>query len=156
MNGDDVGTSDVQRLATAILARATHVLDQDGRVKYDLTAGRRTGGRKRLAEDSGMDPGQLTRLLTGERMPDIWPLARLARNLGTTLDALLVESDNYPSQSTSQQLQESVRSPLLTPEAVAESWGVDMADVRSMFEILRKRPAATPDDEADGRTEAQG
>lgn len=156
MDGDDVSTSDVQRLADVVMARAMTITEPDGSLRYDLTPGKKTGGRTRLARDAGMDHGQLSRLLSGERMPDVRLLARLARCLGTTIDTLLTESDNYPAQTPSQQRRESVGSPSLTPDAVADSWGADRADVRAMFEILRKKPRSTTADDHDGRAEAQG
>lgn len=156
MDGDDVGTSDTQRLATAVMARAKAIRFPDGTLKYDLTPGRRTGGRKRLAEDSGMESGQLTRFLAGERMPDVRKLAALARCIGTTLDVLLLETDNHPTETAPQAAQESVGSRPLTPDAKAVAWQVGTAETREMYESLRKKPKLVADDDSEGRAEAQG
>ena len=156
MDGDDVSTSELQRLAAVVAAKAMLVKDASGNLKYDVTPGKRTGGRKRLAEDAGMDIGQLTRLLKGERMPDVRPFVRLAKALGTTAEKLLAESESNPPQSAPQEAQESVRSRPLTPDEAADSWQVDVADVRAMLEILRKKPKADAADDREGREEAHG
>jgi transcriptional regulator with XRE-family HTH domain len=157
MDGDDVSTSGLQRLADLVMAKALEVKYADGKPKYDVRPGKRTGGRKRLAEDAGMDPGQLSRLLSGERMPDTRFLAGLAKALGTTVDALLADSDNYPPQRALREQRESLGSPSLTPDMVAASWGVDPARVRAFFEEeLRKTPGATIEADQAGGAEAQG
>lgn len=156
MDGDDVSTSDLQRLAAAVMAKAMSITDADGNLKYDVTPGKRTGGRKRLAEDSGMDHGQLTRLLSAERMPDVRSLVGLARALGTTIEDLLGETGSYSKQTSPQEAQKSVRSRLLTPDEVADSWQVDAADVRGMYEILRRKPKPAIEDDHDGKEKAHG
>jgi transcriptional regulator with XRE-family HTH domain len=156
MDGDGVSTSGLQRLAALVMAKALAIRDVDGKPKYDVRPGKRTGGRKRLAEDSGMDSGQLSRLLSGERMPDTRFLVGLATALGTTVDDLLTESDNYPKQSASQEPPESVGSPPLTPEQVADSWQVDRAATRAMYEFLRKERRTTDEADHPEGAEAQG
>jgi len=156
MDGDDVSTSDLQRLGSLVMALALQVKEPDGSPKYDVRPGKRTGGRTRLAKDAGMDHGQLSRLLSGERMPDVRPLVRLARVLGTTIDDLLAETDSSPEQSAHQGPQESVRSRPLTPDEVAASWQVEPADVRWMLESLRRKPKTAAEDDREGREEAHG
>lgn len=151
-----MGTSGLQRLADLVMAKALAIKDADGKLKYDVRPGKRTGGKKRLAEDSRMDPGQLSRLLSAERMPDTRFLVGLATALGTTVDELLTESDNYPEQSASQQPPKSVGSPELTPEYVADSWKVDRAATRAMYEFLRKERRTTDEADHPGGAEAQG
>lgn len=138
------------------MTRALEVKDSSGKLKYDVRPGKRTGGRKRLAEDAGMDIGQLSRLLSGERMPDTRFLAGLAQALGTTVDKLLSDSDNYPPQTAPRKQRKSVGSPSITPDEVAKSWGVDPARMRAMYEELRKTPGATTEADQDGSVEAQG
>lgn len=138
------------------MAKAMSITAADGSLKYDVTPGRRTGGRKRLAEDSGMDVGQLSRLLSAERMPDVRSLVGLARTLGTTIEGLLAETESYSDQTSPQGAQKSVRSRLLTPDEVADSWQVDAADVRGMYEILRRKPKPAIEDDREGKEEAHG
>lgn len=151
-----MSTSDLQRLADLVMALALQVKEPDGTLKYDIRPGKRTGGRTRLAKEAGMDHGQLSRLLSAERMPDVRPLVRLARLLGTTIDDLLAESESNQLQSAPQAAQESVRSRPLTPDEVADSWQVEPADVRSMLESLRKKPKPTIENDRDRKEEAHG
>ena len=130
------------------------IKDEQGKPKYDVRPKRRTGGRKRLAADSGMDPGQLSRLLSAERMPDGRFLVGLAEALGTTVNTLFVESGIQPEENAPQTARESVPSPEPTPEAVADAWGLDRAAVRAMFLQLRKDAPAS--DGQAGSAEAQG
>lgn len=105
-----------------------------------------SGDKARLARDAGMSPTTLSRLLAGERMPDAKYLAPLARALRLNPIDLLVESGILPSESRSQSDAHAVASTPITPDAVADSWGVDMFGremVRAMFERLT-RPATTP------------
>jgi transcriptional regulator with XRE-family HTH domain len=146
MDGQGVDTSPLQRLAASVRAAAL-------RAGYDID---KRGTMTKLANDAGMSLTTLSRLLSAERMPDTRYLASLATAMGTTVDDLLTESDNYPQQTAPQESRESVGSRPLTPDEVADSWGVDRADVRAMFEILRKKPASGPNRDQEGRAEAQG
>jgi transcriptional regulator with XRE-family HTH domain len=160
MDGDDVSTSVLQQLAEYVMAAALAVKDADGNLVYDVRPGKKTGGRKRLADATGMDAGQISRLLSGERMPDARYFAPLAKALKVDLQDLLVQSGIVPAETLTQKPQQSVSSRPLTPDEVADSWSIhDPAGrelVRAMFEKLRNdvHPPATGNDR-DGSAEAQ-
>lgn len=152
MGGDDVSTSVLERFSRYVMQAAFAA-------GYDVTKGRRTGDRKRLAQDAGMDQGVLTRLLDGDRMPETKHFPGLARALRIPLVEMLVESGAIPAESLSQDQHASVRSRSLTPDDVADAWGItDPAGrelVWGMYERLHKRPQATENDRP-GSAEAQG
>lgn len=153
MNGGDVSTSALQRLADYVMQAA---LDAG----YDVRPGKRTGARQRLAQDAGIDPGQLTRLLGAERMPDARYFAGLAKALDVSLTTLLVEAGIIPAETLTQEHLQSVRSHPITPDEVADSWGIEddagRQLVRATFESLRARRKQQDTDDQPGSAEAQG
>lgn len=152
MDGVDVGTSVLKRLADYVMAAALAA-------GYDVRPGKRTGDKKRLADAAGMDPGQLSRLLSAERMPDARHFAPLARALHVPLTELLVQSGIIPAESLTQEHLRSVSSTPIAPDTVAESWGIeDEAGrelVRAMYERLARRRLKADDSGQDGGSEAQ-
>lgn len=153
MGGDDVGTSVLERFSR-------YVMNAAFAAGYDVTKGKRTGDRRRLAQDAGIDPGQLSRLLDGLRMPDTKYFAGLAIALHVPLADMLIESGLFPAESLTQDRHSSVRSRPLTPDEVADSWDIHDPTgrelVRGMYDRLRSRRAATTENDHPGNAEAQG
>lgn len=152
MGGDDVGTSVLERFSRYVMQAAFAA-------GYDVTKGRRTGDRKRLAQDAGMDQGALTRLLDGERMPETKVFPGLAKALDVSLVDMLIESGIFPAESLTQDPHKSVSSRSLTPDDVADAWGINDPAGREMvwgmYERLHRRPPGSENDPPRS-AEAQG
>ncbi|MFG3051796.1 helix-turn-helix domain-containing protein [Kitasatospora sp. NPDC048239] len=109
-----------------------------------------SGAVLRLARDAGMSQTSLSKLLAGTRMPDAKYLAGLAAAIGADPIDLFVEAEILPARTRSQPEHNAVASPSITPDAVADSWGVDEFGremVHAMFERLTRHPEtneATP------------
>lgn len=151
MDGGGVGTSVLENFAKYVMEAAL----QAG---YDVRPGKRTGDKKRLSEDAGMDPGTLSRLLSAERMPEPRSFAGLAKALRIPLTTMLVEAGIIPAESLTQSHLQSVGSRPITPDEVAESWGIhDDAGrelVRAMYENFAKR-RRNADTHQEGEAEAE-
>lgn len=119
---------------------------------YDF--GRR-GEKTRLANDAGMSISTLSRLLAGTRMPDAEFIAPLAKALKVNPLELLGQISD---QTSTQEPHRPVPSLPLTPDAVADSWGLDEFGremVRAMFERLsNSQPSQSTQDDVGG-AEAQ-
>lgn len=152
MDGGGVGTSVLEQFAEYVTTAAL-------RAGYDVRPGKRTGDKKRLAEDASMDPGTLSRLLKGERMPEPRSFAGLAKALRLPLTTLLVEAGIIPAESLTREHLQSVGSRPITPDEVAESWGIrDDAGrelVRAMYERLARNRRPTQDTDQEGGAEAE-
>lgn len=110
---------------------------------YDLE---RRGGRKQLADDTGLSGGMITRLLAGESM-SYETLLSFSRGTGIPISDLLVrtgkasEEDFSLSGSKTGQTEVSSRK-RLTPEEVAQAAGVppeDQAWFATMVRRMRRR-----------------
>lgn len=55
---------------------------------YDLS-GPRSGGRKQLADDTGLPPSTVSRMLNGKAVPDAYSLERLGDAIGVPVTHLL-------------------------------------------------------------------
>lgn len=152
MDGDGVGTSVLEQFASYVMAAAL-------RTGYDVRPGKRTGDKKRLAEAAGMDPGTLSRLLSAERMPDPRSFAGLAKALRLPLTTLLVEAGIIPAESLTHEHLQSVGSRPITPDEVAESWGIRDESgrqlVRAMYENLAKNRRKAEGTDQEGGAEAE-
>jgi transcriptional regulator with XRE-family HTH domain len=152
MDGGGVGTSVLEQFADYVMAAAL-------RAGYDVRPGKRTGDKKRLAEDAGMDPGTLSRLLKAERMPEPRSFAGLAKALRLPLTTMLVEAGIIPAESLTREHLQSVSSHPITPDEVAESWGIqDEAGrllVRAMYERLAKNRQQADNADQEGGAEAE-
>jgi transcriptional regulator with XRE-family HTH domain len=149
MDGLPVNTSSapspLQRLAAYVRSAAPAA-------GYDLD---KRGEKTRLANDAGMSISTLSRILSGTRMPDPQYFVPLAQALRVDALELLAQ---VSEQSAPHRPQVPVASLPLTPDAVADSWGLDEFGremVRAMFERLAK-PRPVADDQEDlGGAEAQ-
>lgn len=152
MDGSVVDTSPLQRLAAYVREAALSA-------GYDIDSPR-GGGKTQLAADSGMSLTTLSRLLSGERMPDARYFSGLAKALGVPLTELLVQSGIIPEENLTQEHLQSVRSRSLTPGDVANSWGIHDPEgrelVRAMYERLRTDRQAPAEPDQTGSAEAQG
>lgn len=113
---------------------------------YDID-GKRSGGKAKLAEESGVSRGQVGRALAGDSIPDIDSQRRLAHAIADRLHTdgnelfreMLIRSgvmhaDDFPAE------EEGVQRRRLGPDDVADAWGITdsqgRAMVRAMFEVL--------------------
>jgi transcriptional regulator with XRE-family HTH domain len=152
MDGSVVDTSPLQSLAAYVREAALHA-------GYDIDSPR-GGGKTKLATDSGMSLTTLSRLLSGERMPDARYFAGLAKALGVPLTELLVRSGIIPEENLTQEYLQSVRSRSLTPGDVANNWGIYDPEgrelVRAMYERFRKDRQTPAEPDRTGSAEAHG
>lgn len=150
MDVTDVSTSRIERFADYVRKAAREA-------DYDIDSPR-GGGKKKLADDTGMSMTTVSRMLSGERMPDPRYFAPLAKALRIHLNTLLVEAGIVPAETLTREHLQSVSSTPLTPDEVAESWGIhDDAGreiVRTMYERLANR-RNTDDRKQEGDAEAQ-
>lgn len=93
-------------------------------VAADYDIDRPRGGDKlRLATDAGMSPSTLSRLLSGDRLPDPRYYEGLANALRVSVIDLLIEAGVI-----SESLREPRASvPVLTIDEAADAWGLDAA-----------------------------
>jgi transcriptional regulator with XRE-family HTH domain len=150
MDGPNVNTSALERLATRVRTAAAAA-------GYDLDRVN-SGDKTRLARDAGMSITTLSRLLSAERMPDARYLAPLAKALDISPIELLIESEILPPENGSQSGSRGVASTPITPDAVADAWGVDQFGremVHAMFERLTRpqTPSPAEDDNLGGAAE---
>jgi transcriptional regulator with XRE-family HTH domain len=142
MDGPTVNTSPLDRLAAYVRTAAIAA-------GYDIDRPN-SGDKTRLARDAGMSITTLSRLLSAERMPDARYLAPLARAINVDPVDLLVESGILPDRTQAQPDPKPVASVAITPDVVADAWGVDKFGremVHAMFERLtRPQPDSGADD----------
>jgi transcriptional regulator with XRE-family HTH domain len=144
MDGPNVNTSPLDRFAAYVRTAALAAGYDVDRVN--------SGAKADLARAAGMSPSSVSRLLRAERMPDAEYLAPLARALRLNPIDLLVESGILPPESRSQPDTNAVASTPITPDAVADSWGVDAFGremVRAMFDRLTRPAEPQPSREDD-------
>lgn len=122
---------------------AARVAEAARRAGYDLAP--RAGGRARLARDSGLSETTITRMLSGERLPDPRFITPLAKVIGLNPLVLVVEAGILPAetlQSLSETRSPQVRSQPITPEEAADQLGLENPHGREMLrgviEQLRK------------------
>lgn len=98
---------------------------------YDLTPG--AGGRKRLAEDTGISPSAISRTLEGLTLPRPSQMEKLARVVGKDLQTMLVRGNVISGESWNGSNDPHVRSASLTPEDAADSWGITDPKIRTLL-----------------------
>ncbi len=108
---------------------------------YDVTSPR-SGSKTRLAEDAGIAPATVTRILSG-RVPDLDIQVQLSRFLGVPLDEFLVRTGKATEGDFQHSRHESGHSAVLsenplTPEELAVAAGVPRDD-RDWFVTMVRR-----------------
>lgn len=120
---------------------------------YDIDSPR-GGGKKALAEATGMSPSSVGRMLAGQTLPEPVHLERLAEALGVSLMDLLVRSgvvSEKAGRTTPTPAPVTPDTPL-TPEAAARALGIRSPDRVQMFAAMAKTLA--DQDEADNGVRA--
>lgn len=122
---------------------------------YDLT-NQRSGGRSRFAEDSGLSPSTVGRLLRGEGATDINTLATLANALGLPLGEVLVRA-GILSRGELASVQRPTPKRRITPDQAADELGIEDDQSRALFkamvETLRRQPPPGMSGEGDNLAE---
>jgi len=105
---------------------------------YDIDSPR-GGGKKKLAEDTGMSPSSIGRMLAGQTLPEPVHLERLAEVLGVSLMSLLVRS-GVVSEKAGEGTPRTPPTPdtPLTPETAARLLGIRSPDRVQMFTAVAK------------------
>lgn len=107
----------------------------------------RGGGKKALAEATGMSPSSVGRMLAGQTLPEPALLERLAEVLGLSLLDLLTHSgviSERARHATTPRLAaaETPKEPKLTPEEAARALGIRSPDRVQMFAAMAKTLAS--------------
>ncbi|MCY0959639.1 helix-turn-helix domain-containing protein [Streptomyces sp. H27-H5] len=117
---------------------------------YDLS-GARSGGKSRFAEDSGISPSTVGRLLEGKRVTDMDVLARLAENLGVTLGTVLLRA-GIVSTDDLVAIQEPETGPdAMTPEQAATALNITDPHKRAVFVSMANTLQQPPPDTGEER-----
>ncbi|TWE17020.1 hypothetical protein FB465_2021 [Kitasatospora atroaurantiaca] len=118
------------------------------------------GEPARLARDSQMDTGTLTRLLKGERIPRpalLWPLSTA---LQRPYLEMLVESGTIPPEAVAHMPESPVASQPITADALANQWGVTTAAgreyIRETLDRVRLLAQQNPGEPEEGGSTAHG
>jgi len=106
---------------------------------YDIDSPR-GGGKKALAEDTGMSPSSVGRMLAGQTLPEPTHLERLAEVLGVSLMELLVRSGVVSEKAGRAVSPPTVAPPVrpMTPEEAARALGIRSPDRIQMFAAMAK------------------
>ncbi|MER5699666.1 helix-turn-helix domain-containing protein [Streptomyces mirabilis] len=123
--GSDRSTP-AQRFGTLVERLAT----QAG---FDMARG--GTGRARLAEATGMSVSAVGRMVRGETLPDPASYQRIAQAVNVHTRSLLVAADLLPDEEDRNGANQDVLSVThpLSPEAVADMYGITNPTVREMF-----------------------
>lgn len=128
------------------LAAGAYVRRHAPAAGYDLDT---RGEQARLAQAAHMQPGTLSRLLKGERIPDATALWYLAKALQRPPIELLAESGTIPAEAAAESAPQPVASEPITAEALADQWGVTDDEsrqfVRDSLERLRALARQLPE-----------
>lgn len=107
---------------------------------YDIDSPR-GGGKKALAEDTGMSASSIGRMLAGQTVPDPAHLERLAQVLRVSLIDLLIRSGIVSVEASGTVTPVAPApdtNPPLTPEAAARALGIRSPDRVQMFAAMAK------------------
>lgn len=106
---------------------------------YDIDSPR-GGGKKALAEATGMSASSVGRMLAGQTLPEPMHLERLADVLRVSLMDLLVRSGVVSEKASHTAQPPTVTPPekTLTPEAAARALGIRSPDRVRMFTAMAK------------------
>ncbi|MEU1020220.1 helix-turn-helix transcriptional regulator [Streptomyces sp. NPDC005898] len=117
---------------------------------YDLS-GARSGGKSRFAEDSGISPSTVGRLLDGKRVTDMDVLARLADQLGITLGTVLLRA-GIVDRDDLIAIQEPETGPnAMTPEQAATALNITEPTKRAVFVSMAETLQQPPPDTGEER-----
>lgn len=112
---------------------------------YNLS-GPRSGGRSAFAEQSGLSPSTVTRLLRGEMPTDTRILRTLAEAIDVPYPEVLVRAGVLTPEELAA-VQQPVTSPRITPEQAADQLGItDPAERKVFVNMAQTLRRATPDD----------
>ncbi|MFJ8082000.1 helix-turn-helix domain-containing protein [Streptomyces sp. NPDC096205] len=124
---------------------------------YDIDSPR-GGGRKELADATGMSPSSVGRMLAGQTLPDPVHLERLAEVLQLPLMEMLIRS-GVVSARAGQAAKPSTQHPPpntpLTPETAARLLGIRSPDRVQMFAAMARTLVDQERAEEGRRTEAE-
>lgn len=119
------------------------------------------GGQQKLVADTGVNKSTASRLLRGETIPHVKFFPVLAKALGLDPVELLVAADIVPPEylESQQTLSETDRSQVgstLTPEEVADQWGIlDDVGRFTFFAVVDKLTTDDADEADPGDATAQ-
>lgn len=119
------------------------------------------GGQQKLVADTGMNKSTASRLLRGETIPNVKFFPALAKALRLDPVELLVAAEIVPPEylESQQALSETDRSQVgsnLTPEEVADQWGIlDDVGRFTFFAVVEKLTTDEADDTNPGDATAQ-
>lgn len=124
------------------------------RAGFDVTSG--AGGRKKLAEATGMSPSAISRTLDGKTLPRPSQLEGLAKAVGVDVQTMLVQANVISGESWTERREPQVRSASLNPEDAADIWGITNPMVRkfllaSIDQAIRLQREETEGSEAASR-----
>lgn len=123
-------------------AFAVWVKDQITRQGYDVS-GLRSGGRSRFAEDSGISPASVGRLINSGDVKDIGVLTLLAQALRVPLGEVLVRAGILAESELRAVQEPPPTSHPMTPDEAADALGIDDDLDRELFrntvDTLRRR-----------------
>lgn len=122
---------------------------------YDIDSPR-GGGKKALADATGMSPSSVGRMLAGLTLPEPVHLERLANALGLPLMDLLMRSGIVTAEASGGVTTTSTRTRVaaeikLTPEAAARALGIRSPDRIRMFTAMAKTLADQEEADKDVR-----
>lgn len=145
----DAPTSREERFFALVLP----ALDRAGYATY--------GGQQKLVADTGLNKSTASRLLRGETIPHVKFFPKLAKALRLDPVELLVAAEVVPPEylESQQALSETDRSQVgssLTPEEVADQWGIlDDVGRFTFFAVVEKLTTDEADEADSGGTAAQ-
>ncbi|MEZ7004970.1 helix-turn-helix domain-containing protein [Streptomyces sp. AD55] len=125
---------------------------------YDLSPN--GGGRVRLAEDTGMSASSIGRMLLGRTLPLPRHFASLARAVNVPVRTLFELAETETGEDSSDGRISPVGSDPLTPDDVADMWGITDPALRTLFistvEQVRRLQREKDTDETSGGAVARG
>ncbi|MFJ2882373.1 MULTISPECIES: helix-turn-helix domain-containing protein [unclassified Streptomyces] len=93
----------------------------------------RAGGRKELAEVTGISRSAISRTLEGKTLPLPSQMQALAKAVGVDLRTMLEKGNVISGESWTEPPERHVASASLTPEDAADAWGITNVLVRKML-----------------------
>lgn len=111
--------------------------------EIDGRGGGRSGGRKRLADELGVTGPTVSRILSGQVLPELDTMLALSRTLGIDLPTILVRTGRVAEgefpPSVRDVARQAVVSRQLSPEEAMDAWGIHDPDERAFLELAIRR-----------------